>query len=110
MNIGIAIRYLRKQKGWTQSDLAEHAFTSKSNISNIENKNHGYSTALLGYLAKAFGCKVSYIFTLAEQLSAESDGVSDVRDVSIEVLFSRLPAGVQNQFKNLMLELLKSEN
>lgn len=110
MDIGNAIRYLRKQKGWTQSDLAERTFTTKSNISSLENKNHGYSPALLDYLARAFGCRVSYIFALAEQLSAESSGVSDVRDVSIEVLFSRLPAGVQNQFKNLILELLKSEN
>ena len=53
---------------------------------------------------------MSYLFALAEQLSTESDGSSDVRDVSVEVLFSRLPAGVQNQFKNLILELLKSES
>lgn len=110
MNIGPAIRYLRKQKGWTQSDLAEYAFTSKSNISSIENKNHGYSAALLSYLAAAFGCKVSYIFALAEQLSAEMNELSHSNDFSVDVLFSRLSEGVQTQLKGLMLELVKSED
>ena len=107
MNIGVAIRYLRRKKRWTQSDLAERIFTTKSNVSSLENKNHGYSPMLLSHLAKAFECKVSYIFALAEQLSAEQ---GDVHDVSIEILFSRLPIAVQNKFKDLILELLKFED
>nr|WP_314593059.1 helix-turn-helix transcriptional regulator [uncultured Neisseria sp.] len=46
MNISRAIRFLRKQKGWAQQQLADFANTSKSNISNLENGDQGYSEAL----------------------------------------------------------------
>ncbi|MDK4627546.1 helix-turn-helix transcriptional regulator, partial [Kingella kingae] len=51
MDISYAIRYLRKKKGWTQQQLADFASTSKGNISNLENGNQGYSTAILQNLA-----------------------------------------------------------
>jgi putative helix-turn-helix protein len=73
MNISRAIRFLRKQKGWTQQQLADFANTSKSNISNLENGNQGYSEAILKYLADALECCVSSIFLLAEYLERQQN-------------------------------------
>ena len=68
MNISRAIRFLRKQKGWTQQQLADFANTSKSNISNLENGNQGYSEAILKYLADALGCRVFVYFSASRIL------------------------------------------
>lgn len=73
MNISRAIRFLRKQKGWTQQQFADFANTSKSNISNLENGHQGYSEAILKYLADALGCCVSSIFMLAEYLERQQN-------------------------------------
>ena len=56
MDIRHAVRYLRKQKGWTQAELAERVYTTNGNISNLESGQQGYSPSLLAYLAQAFGC------------------------------------------------------
>ena len=76
MNIGHAIRYLRKRKGWTQQQLADFSNTSKSNISNLENGNQGYSPAILQYLAEAFNCTVAQLFLLAESLD-DDENIAD---------------------------------
>lgn len=102
MNIRHAIRYLRKKKGWTQQQLADFAHTSKSNISNLENGNQGYSPAILQYLSQAFGCSVSQIFLLAE--SFEKNNEKD--DIPIEILYMQLPENMKQHFKNLMKEVI----
>ncbi|OOF69355.1 transcriptional regulator [Rodentibacter pneumotropicus] len=109
MKIHHAIRFLRKKKGWTQQQLADFSNTSKGNISNLENGNQGYSPAILDYLAKAFDCRVSDIFLLAENL--DDDGSLRKDDiVSIEVLFSQLPSDMQQHFKQLMLQIVNMKN
>ncbi len=72
MNIGNAIRFLRKQKGYTQAQLADFSYTTKSTISNLESGNQGYSVALLQHLAQALNCPISKIFLIAEQMDSES--------------------------------------
>ena len=75
MNIGAAIKQLRLAKKLTQEELAEHANTSKPNISNLERNAQGFSPVILTSLAKALGVKVSDIFRLAEEIDepAETD-------------------------------------
>ena len=105
MKIHHAIRFLRKQKGWTQQQLADFANTSKGNISNLENGNQGYSPAILDYLAKAFQCRVSDLFLLAENLDQDGALRKD-NVVSIEVLFTQLPLEIQEHLKQLMLQII----
>ena len=99
MDIRHAVRYLRKQKGWTQTELAERVYTTNGNISNLESGQQGYSPSLLAYLAQAFGCSVSQIFALAEYLAQES--------VPIELLFVQLPPDVQQSVRNLLEHLVQ---
>ena len=98
-----AVRYLRKQKGWTQTELAERVYTTNGNISNLESGQQGYSPSLLAYLAQAFGCSVSQIFALAEYLAGEVAQES----VPIELLFVQLPPDVQQSVRNLLEHLVQ---
>lgn len=106
MKINHAIRYLRKKEGWTQQQLADFANTSKSNISNLENGNQGYSAAILQQLAIAFGCSVSQIFLLAENLSNSQESKQNWQEMPIEVLYMQLPDGMKRHFKLLMVEII----
>ena len=105
MEIGNAIRYLRKQKGWTQSELAEHTYTSKGNISNLENGNQRYSATVLDYISQAFGCPISQIFLLAEHLSRAE--VDKSEPMPIELLFMQLESEDQKSVRHLVEQLVK---
>jgi putative helix-turn-helix protein len=108
MNISRAIRFLRKQKGWTQQQLADFANTSKSNISNLENGNQGYSEAILKYLADALGCRDSSIFLLAEYLERQQNNtLKDLEEMPVELIFLQLPEPLQQSFKLLMIQTLE---
>jgi len=108
MDIRHAIRFLRKQKGWTQQQLADFSNTSKSNISNLENGNQGYSPAILQYLAKAFDCPVSQIFLLAESLEKQQNNTElDLQRLPIELLVMQLPKNLQQSFRNLLIDMLQ---
>lgn len=108
MNINRAIRFLRKQRGWTQQQLADFSNTSKSNISNIENGNQGYSEAVLQYLANAFGCPVSSIFLLAEHLERQQNNTSkSLEEMPVELIFLQLPIPLRQSFKSLMIQTLE---
>ncbi len=108
MNISHAIRFLRKQKGWTQQQLADFANTSKSNISNLENGNQGYSESILKYLSEALDCPVSSIFLLAESLERQQNNTAtNMEDMPIELIFMQLPTPLQQSFKSLMIQTLK---
>ena len=103
MDIRHAVRYLRKQKGWTQTELAERVYTTNGNISNLESGQQGYSPSLLTYLAQAFGCSVSNIFLLAEHL----DKPDENKPMPIELLFTQLPDDVQLSVRNLLEHLVQ---
>ena len=108
MDISHSIRFLRKKKGWTQQQLADFSHTSKSNISNLENGNQGYSPAILQYLAKAFGCPVSHIFLLAENLEKQQHTTAmDWQKLPIELLILQLPDNLQQSFKDLIIKTLE---
>lgn len=106
MSIGHAIRYLRKKKGWTQQQLADFANTSKSNISNLENGNQGYSPTILRSVAEAFGCRESYLFLLAESLDEQGKLNFDVNKVPMDVLLSQLPGDISQTIRILITQAL----
>ncbi|ULJ62031.1 helix-turn-helix domain-containing protein [Wielerella bovis] len=106
MNIGHAIRFLRKQKGWTQSQLADFSHTTKSTISNLESGNQSYSAALLQHLAQALDCPISRIFVVAEQLQEVSDEKQIWDKLPIELLFQHLSEPMQLSVRQLMKQIL----
>jgi transcriptional regulator with XRE-family HTH domain len=52
---------LRKQKGWTQKDLADHTHTGQSYISRIENGDHSITLATLSKVAHALDAKLEIV-------------------------------------------------
>ena len=107
MDVGYAIRFLRKQKGYTQAQLADFAYTTKSTISNLENGSQGYSPALLNNLAKALECSVSQIFIIAEN-SDKSKIMVD--DLPIDVLYALLNKDMQRIVLQLVRQMVKDSN
>lgn len=106
MDIGPAIRLLRKQKGYTQEQLADFAHTTKSTISNLEGGHQGYSTALLQHLAQALGCPVSRIFLTAETLAASG---GQPGKLPIELLFGELSAASQQAVLQLVRQMVAEQ-
>lgn len=107
MNIGNAIRFLRKQKGYTQAQLADFSHTTKSTISNLESGNQGYSSALLQHLAKALDCPISKIFFIAEQMDSEAiDANVPLDKLPIDILFNSLSPDVQMAIHHLIKQMV----
>lgn len=105
MNIHLAIRYLRKKKNWTQQQLAEFANTSKSNISNLENGNQGFSPAILEYLSRAFDCPIWQIFLLAEYINEDGEPNELWKQAPLDALLLQLPHEIQVSIRHLVLQL-----
>ncbi|MCQ3035010.1 MAG: helix-turn-helix domain-containing protein, partial [Bacilli bacterium] len=60
--LGMRIVYLRKQKGWSQEDLALEAGINKNYICDMENGRRNPSLEIIERLAKAFGISISELF------------------------------------------------
>lgn len=109
MNIGKAIRFLRKEKGWTQQQLADFSCTSKGNISNLENGHQGYSPALLNSLSVAFSCPISKIFVIAESFeAADLQNTDKLENLPVDVLFLSLSPDLQKSFLALLIDVIQS--
>jgi len=61
-HIGETIRTLRKERGWTQEDLARRIGMSRKHISYYENEHVLPSEKTLSKLADIFGIKVDEFF------------------------------------------------
>jgi transcriptional regulator with XRE-family HTH domain len=55
IRLGKKLRKLRKQKGWTQSYMAEHTGFGRSHISNLETGKKEAGLRALEILADSFG-------------------------------------------------------
>jgi transcriptional regulator with XRE-family HTH domain len=55
IRLGRKLRKLRKQKGWTQSYMAEHTGFGRSHISNLETGKKEAGLRALEILADSFG-------------------------------------------------------
>jgi len=64
--IGVRIRLERESRGWSLSDLAEHAGVSRAMIHKIERGESSPTAMLLGRLSGAFGISMSTLIARAE--------------------------------------------
>ena len=60
--LGMRIRYLRKQKGMSQLDLALEAEVNKNYISDLERGSRNPSILILEKIAKALGVSLEILF------------------------------------------------
>ena len=60
--LGMRIRYLRKQKGMSQLDLALEADINKNYISDLERGSRNPSILVLEKIAKALGVSLEILF------------------------------------------------
>lgn len=57
--LGVRIRTLRKERGWRQIDLADHAGMSENYISDLENGRKEICLLSIMAIAESFGMKAS---------------------------------------------------
>lgn len=55
---GEEIRHVRKAKGWSQQDLADHAGVSRPSVARVETGQQGISTDTLQKIAKALDLQI----------------------------------------------------
>lgn len=60
--IGQKVRALRNERGWSQEELAAHAETGISYVSEIENGKGNLTLQTFWQLAKAFEVEVKVLF------------------------------------------------
>ena len=60
--LGMRIRYLRKQKGLSQEDLALEAGVNKNYLSDLERGNRNPSLMILEKIAKALDVSLEILF------------------------------------------------
>lgn len=66
MSLGAVIRVLRRERGWTQAQLAERVALSTRGVVRAETGGSSISVALLGRFADAFGMKPSELLRQSE--------------------------------------------
>ena len=98
MNIGIAIRSIRRQLGITQYELAERCSISQTSLSQIENGIKRPSTRTIKKVCEVLEVPESVIYILGMQ---ETD-VPDSRKSVYDMLFPSI--------KSMALQIVSSEH
>ena len=60
--LGMRIKFLRKERNWSQEDLALEANVNKNYICDLENGRRNPSLEILEKIAVAFGISLSELF------------------------------------------------
>jgi len=63
IRFGRKLRKLRRQKGWTQSYMAEHTGIGRAHISNLETGKKEAGLRTLEILAKSFGMSLPQLLS-----------------------------------------------
>lgn len=66
--LGMRIRFLRSEKGWSQEDLALEANINKNYICDLENGRRNPSLIILEKIANAFGITLAELFKGVESI------------------------------------------
>lgn len=87
MHLGEKIQRLRRERGLTQTELAQRAGISQAIISRLERHRRGNVNAdVLKALAKALGCTTDYLVGMHEEEDMDSEfEPTDLAGVATEV-------------------------
>jgi transcriptional regulator with XRE-family HTH domain len=102
LNIGSKISLLRKEKGWSQGDLAEQIGASREIIGKYERNENSPSLEMALKMAKAFGVTVDFLLGEGEYSSYDKDTVERIKNIqemdsnTQSVLFNVIDTYIQN--------------
>lgn len=105
LSIGNKINELRTKAGFNQSIIAEYLQVDQSLISKIEKGEREASTDVLKKLAELFGCKVSAIINVEEDVSClnvafHTNGMSK-NDLNSIAVINRIALNLENMQRML---------
>ncbi len=102
LNIGSKISVLRKEKNWSQSDLAQEIKASREIIGKYERNENLPSIEMTLKMAKAFGVTVDFLLGESEFASYDSETVSRIKNIqkmdnnTQGILFNVIDTYIQN--------------
>jgi transcriptional regulator with XRE-family HTH domain len=102
LNIGSKISALRKEKNWSQGDLAQQIEASREIIGKYERNENLPSIEMTLKMAKAFGVTVDYLLGEGEYASYDKDTIDRLKSIqkmddgTRTILFNVIDTYIQN--------------
>jgi len=102
MNIGSKISQLRKEKNWSQGDLAQRLDASREIIGKYERGENLPSIEMVAKMAKEFGVTVDFLIGEGENAALDKDTVNRINDIqrmdgeTRNILFNVIDTYIQN--------------
>ncbi len=102
LNIGTKISTLRKDKSWSQGDLAQQISASREIIGKYERNENLPSIEMVAKMARAFGVTVDYLIGEGENASYDKETVDRINNIqkmddsTKNVLFNVIDTYIQN--------------
>lgn len=102
LNIGSKISTLRKEKEWSQSELAQQIEASREIIGKYERNENLPSIEMVAKMAKAFGVTVDFLIGESENASYDKETVERINDIqkmdrnTKSILFNVIDTYIQN--------------
>jgi Predicted transcriptional regulators len=102
VNIGNKISQLRKDKNWSQSDLAKRLEASREIIGKYERGENLPSIEMVAKMAKEFGVTVDFLIGDGENATFDKDTVNRINDIqkmdseTKNILFNVIDTYIQN--------------
>ena len=103
MNISEKIKKLRKDKGWSQTQLAKKLNIPSQNVSRYERGVFTPSTEALAKFAEVFGVSVDYLIND----EADDAGAYKIKDKQLQRYFEEVDK-LNEEDKNLIKGLIES--
>jgi transcriptional regulator with XRE-family HTH domain len=102
LNIGSKITTLRKERNWSQGDLAQQIEASREIIGKYERNENLPSIEMVAKMAKAFGVTIDYLIGEGENAALDKETVDRINDIqkmdsnTKSVLFNVIDTYIQN--------------
>lgn len=102
LNIGSKISILRKEKGWSQSKLAEKISGSREIIGKYERNENSPSLEMALKMAKTFGVTIDFLLGEGEYFTYDQDTIDRIKSIqkmdanTKSVLFNVIDTYIQN--------------
>jgi len=102
LNIGSKISHLRKEKGWSQTDLAKQISSSREIIGKYERNENLPSIEMALKMALAFGVTVDFLLGQGEFANYDKDtidrinGIQNMDEPTKNILFNLIDTYIQN--------------
>lgn len=102
LNIGAKISILRKERGWSQGELAQKIDASREIIGKYERNENLPSIEMVIKMAKAFVVTVDFLVGEGENASNDKETVDRINDIqkmdeeTRKVLFNVIDTYIQN--------------